>query len=298
MEAFTCQLSLKPIKELQSSDADAVFKELDRFIAYHPCATVPWRFYEIIDQWLGPWGEKGYPIGYGKFYCILFNEDQTLNADPDARKWIRNTTVNLQESILTYLVQRIREGSIGTITESQLRKVAFDSHPKCYDDAGLAFVAMLSPKLIPFISIIPKKEFDPRSPDIAATLKQVGHSAALTLRAAAFTTMSFIIPGEEPVALSQFIGNESYQFGERETTMKILLGLRDKIINRKIDGIESLKRVIVLIEGLSFKNLESVESLAIGIIQQAKARIAEIETQNATLLLKAHPDIRQKIKKI
>ena len=45
---------------------------LDSITAYRAStAGRPWTFYEQIDKYLGPWGEQGYPIAYGKKYCIL-----------------------------------------------------------------------------------------------------------------------------------------------------------------------------------------------------------------------------------
>lgn len=40
----------------------------------------PWLFYEEMDKYLGPWGESGYLIGYGRKYCELFYEDPDLTA--------------------------------------------------------------------------------------------------------------------------------------------------------------------------------------------------------------------------
>jgi hypothetical protein len=36
---------------------------LTSVISGHPQSIQPWTFYEELDQYLGPWGNKGYPIG-------------------------------------------------------------------------------------------------------------------------------------------------------------------------------------------------------------------------------------------
>ena len=52
--------------------------ELTSVIAGHPRATTTYRFYEELNAWLGPWGRRGYPIGYGKAYNVAFNSNPLL----------------------------------------------------------------------------------------------------------------------------------------------------------------------------------------------------------------------------
>ena len=68
-------------------------------IAGHPGSVNLWTFYEELDAYLGPWGDDGYPLGYGKYYCKLFNENENLRANPATSEWIRKTTVALQEPL-------------------------------------------------------------------------------------------------------------------------------------------------------------------------------------------------------
>jgi hypothetical protein len=64
-------------------------RALTGFIAGHPDAVTGYTFYEVIDQYLGPWNEKGYPIAYGKYYYLKFNDNAALQADPVTRDWTR-----------------------------------------------------------------------------------------------------------------------------------------------------------------------------------------------------------------
>ncbi len=286
---------LKPKADLLPADAPVIRKELGKFIAYHALATVPWLFYEIVDNWLGPWGVSGYPLGYGKFYCIAFNENEELKADPSASKWVRSTTVKLQESILQYLVESIENGSIRNLTESRLRKAAFDSHPTCYDDAGLAMVMILAPGLIPTIISIPKKEFSPKSASFGATIMQAYLASKLVTAKISEIVIESFMPYEQNYVIKQFYNAEDYQLGQREMTYKILLRIRSKLANRQIDGIDALKRVIDLMEEMDFENLPESRNIALSNIQVASARIREIEAENGRLLILANPELRDKI---
>jgi hypothetical protein len=132
----------------------------------------PWTFYEEIDTYLGPWGDSGYPIAYGKKYCILFSQDVQLNSDDAGRAWVRRTLILLQEAIKTYIVKRFRDGNLGSIREPELRKVAFDSHPEAYTSGGLTMVCLISAKLLPHISRIPAAEFNPMARSFGPSVVQ------------------------------------------------------------------------------------------------------------------------------
>ena len=159
------------------SDASGIVKELKSLIAYSGTAKSTYEFYEVIDNWLGPWGENGYPIGYGKKYNILFNANETLNSPdrPNSASWVRKTTVNLQLAVIQCIEQSIKNGSLATMSESYLRKCAFDSHPKAYLDAGLLIVAETEVTSLLTIASIPWREFNPLSQSFNATFLQVVH---------------------------------------------------------------------------------------------------------------------------
>lgn len=157
------------------SDAPAIEKYLRSIVAYQPKALTTFQFYEVIDAWLGPWGEAGYPIGYGKKYNIAFTTDPSLNTPARwvSAKWVRETTVNLQLPLIVLIVARVKAGTIRTLDEKTLRQAAFASHPKAYLDAGLIDVASYEVESIPRILLIPYAEFNPTNPSFKATIVQV-----------------------------------------------------------------------------------------------------------------------------
>lgn len=168
-------LKLPKKSECKSSHVDEVEKTLKSIVAYQPSAESTYRFYEEIDLWLGPWGNAGYPLGYGKKYNIEFTLDGHLNSHdhPVSKAWVRNTTVNLQLAIIGYITSRIKAGSLPTLDEKSLREAAFASHPKAYLDAGLRDVAREEVESIPRIIMIPYAEFNPSNPNFKATIIQV-----------------------------------------------------------------------------------------------------------------------------
>jgi hypothetical protein len=154
----------------------------------------PWTFYEEIDKYLGPWGMSGYPIAYGKKYCVLFSGDARLAADPSGRMWIRRTLLLLQVALRDFILDRYRKGTLATLTEPELRKAAFDSHPRAYTEAGLSMVVMLSPRLALHVGSIPAVEFKPTSESFGATVAQV------------FITVGMVLPRSVGILLATTAG--------------------------------------------------------------------------------------------
>ena len=167
-------LSLPPKSAIRCDDhtAEYVHGQLTSVIAGHPKATTTYRFYEELDSWLGPWGQSGYPIGYGKFYNIAFSNNKSLTANPTTRQWVWRATILLQEALRDYVVGRIRDGSLPTLTEPQLRRAAFDSHPRAYYRGGLSTVAVVAPVLILVVATIPGAEFSPTSSNCVLSIEQ------------------------------------------------------------------------------------------------------------------------------
>ena len=128
---------------------------LNAVVAGHPGSIALWTFYEVIDNYLGPWGEEGYPIGYGKHYCKLFTENEKLAANPQASDWVKRTMVYLQEALRDFIVEQFRKGHLAAIKEPELRQAAFASHAKAYTDGGLSMVMLVAPEMIPVSDISP-----------------------------------------------------------------------------------------------------------------------------------------------
>jgi len=158
---------------------------LTSIMAGHAGATETYTYYEILNEYLG-WDDKSYPIAYGKYYNLLFTQNSALKADATASDWVWRTTILLQQGLTDFVLDRFRAGTLASLTEPVLRKVAFDSHPRVYTQAGLAKVLLLAPQLLPFIAAIPYKEYSPVNGDwelnqnLTPTVKQVFIAAGMT----------------------------------------------------------------------------------------------------------------------
>jgi hypothetical protein len=154
-------------------NTDKLHAELTSLIPGHINSKQPWTFYEEIDAFLGPWGESGYPLAYGKYYCKLFNQDPNLRANFDARLWVERTTVKLQEALRDGIVYAFAHEKLPQMTEAEFRAFAFGTHPEAYQRGGLSSVIANAPYLVPVISTIPGKEFVPfYSDNFWATIRQ------------------------------------------------------------------------------------------------------------------------------
>ncbi len=169
-------LKLPKPATLNPSLAYSVGQTLTNVVAWRPAAQTTYQFYEEVDAWLGPWGQAGYPIGYGKKYNIAFTTNPILNSPfyPVAHRWVRQTTINLQLALVDVIVAAIRDNTLYKILqEDQIRAAAFDSHPGAYLRAGLQQVAEQEPECVPVIMMIPWEQFNPLNPSFAATFRQI-----------------------------------------------------------------------------------------------------------------------------
>ena len=164
-------LTLPPKATCSSSDWADVYSSLSSVVAFGPSGLPSYQFYQEIEDWLGPWGVTGYPIGYGKKYNIKFESNLPLMRDMYGRNWVHKTTQLLQMAIRDYLVNQVRIGTLSAITEPILRAAAFGMHAKAYVDGGLLAVAENSPELFLVIVAIPSEEFV--SANWVATFRQV-----------------------------------------------------------------------------------------------------------------------------
>ncbi len=166
-------LSLPPKGLIQCNEemAQYVYYELTSVIWGHPKARSTYHFYEEIDAWLGPWGKKGYPIGYGKLYNYAFVHNKQLMNNHTTKNWILKATVILQEILRDFIVQKIQDGTLPS--EQQIRNAAFDSHSVAYTQAGLLNVVLKEPFLLHIILLIPIKEFSQKSDDFEKTIVEL-----------------------------------------------------------------------------------------------------------------------------
>lgn len=242
-------LSLPPKSVIRPGEENArlVHEELTKIIAGHAQARTTYQFYEDLDEWLGPWGESGYLIGYGKKYNILFTTDRRLNRDASARQWVWRTTILLQEAIRDFLVAltrgHYRNMSINGLTERQLREMAFRSHPRAYTQAGLTMAVMTSPSLALHIAAIPGSEFNPTSPNFGATIEQVLETAAIVLPGIAGNSLAALMPAHS--GYLRRAARRDMQNMLNRNNMNVSLGrLRSGLQNGDYDNIAWLDRLV------------------------------------------------------
>lgn len=155
-----------------ASNVAALHDGLTVLIADRPGAAEPWTFYEVLDDYLGPWKEQGYPVGYGKHYCMAFNRNKRLQRNPHTRAWVQATTVALQEPLRDFVVARFRAGTLPALTAEELKAFAFSVHPQGYVQGGFTTVVLRAPEMLPVIVAILSPLFNPASAHFGDTIRQ------------------------------------------------------------------------------------------------------------------------------
>jgi hypothetical protein len=262
-------------------------------VAGHPQSIEPWTFYEELDQFLGPWGNKGYPIAYGKFYCVAFYTNEKLMANAQTAEWVRRTTIALQEPLRDFVVARFKTGTLIKLTESELRQYAFSIHSAAYDSGGLALVTIVAPELIPVIGTIPAAEFDPRSDNFAPTVKQV------------FVTLGLIAPRIAGISLGALAGPAHTGVFRRAVQMDQNRMLREQALVKNLnylrlsikrggaDDMNALNAITERLNATEFPD-QGFASLARQIINEANERKRYV-AQTYRALLKSRPDFREQL---
>jgi len=288
-------LSLPP-KSVIRCDADTaqyVYHQLTSVIAGHPQATTTYRFYEELDTWLGPWGQRGYPIGYGKFYNIAFSNNLSLDANPITRQWVWRTTIFLQEALRDYVVRRIRDCSLPRLTEQELRQAAFDSHPQAYDRGGLATVVLVAPDLIPVVATIPAAEFSPTSVNFDRTVEQVFVTLRLVLPKVTGGGLAATAGPVHTGVLGRAVAQDQRRFLNEIAMSRELDSLRNLINRGKLDHIPWLNQTISQLNARQFPD-QGFARAARDVINVAEARKRQL-IQNYNNLLKQSSDVRSRI---
>jgi len=235
-----------PPKDAEPSAANV--RDLERgltsVISGHPGATQPWTFYEVLDDYLGPWGISGYPIGYGKKYCILFNSNEKLQRNATVRKWVWKTTIVLQEALRDYVITQFDQGKLPKLTESQFRQYAFDSHPIAYTKGGLTLVVMVAPELLGEIALIPSSEFNPSSPNFSSSLKQVFLTGGIVVPEATGMTLATLAGPAHSGLFANAARRDTLNF-TREVNLNNSLGsLKEAIEKGRLDDVLVLDEII------------------------------------------------------
>jgi hypothetical protein len=253
---------------------------LTSIIAGHPGADHTYTFYEEIDRYLGPWGQDGYPIAYGKRYNILFTTDSRLMSNMYVRQWVWRTTIRLQEDLRDYIIQAYKDGlqypsSNTYLTPARfkrdLKEAAFNSHAKAYVSGGLTIVALLAPNLIDDIAAIPRKEFSPLSTDFNNSVQQV------------LAVVERVIPEIAGVALATAAGPShtiAFRHAQRmdmntiwghKQVIDSLHRLKAAINQRTLDVPPTLDEIIKRLNAREYPDMQTAD-LARRVIQAAEKR--------------------------
>ena len=265
---------------------------LTSVIAGHPGSIELWTFYEVIDSYLGPWGETGYPIGYGKYYCKLFSDNTKLSADPQGSQWVKKTTVALQEALRAFIVERFKQGRLASLQEPDLRSSAFASHGKAYTDGGLAMVILVAPELIPVILSIPGKEFNPHSRDFNATIREVLLTMEVALPSTAGIALAAAMPAHSGLfrhaaardTANQFADMRAVQwFGDTERALR----------SGQMDNISALTKLTDRLNATQFGD-QLLAQRARGLISLADQRKRNIASYYRKLI-SGDPELRSKV---
>lgn len=295
-EVCRMALTLPPLKEINydESTIQYVYDQLTSVIIGRPMAVQPYTFYEEIDAWLGPWGQNGYPLAYGKFYAVAFKSDQSLSADPETKQWVWDTTRTLQEALRDYIVGRMRSKTLGAITEPELRSAAFASYTKAYSDGGLAKVALTSPLMVPFILSIPGKEFNPAGPKFAPTIRQV-LKTAVSLSPQILGSVLAAAAGPAHSGLFA-IASRRDELGHRknERYRRALPEIKHAIDSGDLDDVRLLKGLIEGLNCTEYPN-QQLANQARTTLLSATARLNFLKTHYSSIL-KDSPAMQKQFK--
>jgi hypothetical protein len=288
-------LPLPPKSAIRCDDATAqeVHDLLTSVIAGHPGAVQTYTFYEEIDDWLGPWGQRGYPIAYGKFYNIAFTTNEHLRANPTTSEWVRRTGIRLQEAVRDYLVGRIRDGTLPGLTEPELRRAAFDSHPRCYDQGGLALVVAAAPELIPIVATIPAAEFDPRGANFGPTVEQVFVTLGRVAPQVAGIGLATLAGPAHTGVLRRAVQQDRQRFQNEQALSRELGQLKQAIDSGRVDHIPWLDEIIARLNAREFPD-QGFARFAARVVQSAQQRKRMLQGRYRTLLQQS-PEVNSRV---
>jgi hypothetical protein len=98
------------------------------------CAYYQFRYDDFVRR-MGPCGltPPDYYLDYGKKYCETFTAELRPTLSPGGQAWLDRARCLLQE----YLEDGLKKDPAVEQDSDKLRKLAFDTHPNAYWDAGL-----------------------------------------------------------------------------------------------------------------------------------------------------------------
>jgi len=263
-------------------------------MAGHAQAVETYTFYDVLNQYLR-WDDKSYLIAYGKYYNILFTTDSALKANPETSEWVWRTTILLQEVLHNFVMERFRAGTLSSLTEPELRKAAFDSHPKVYTQAGLAKVLLLAPYLLPWIAAIPYKEYSPVNGDwgwnnnFTPTVRQVFIAAGMTGMVALEVGLAAMMPAHSGL-LRNAATMDRTNFLRDMNQGRELQMIRQALATGACDNIVWLNRITDQISRNQYPDQRSADAAheVVGLTNSRKNRVAQYYREK----LADRPDLR------
>jgi hypothetical protein len=257
--------------------------------AGHAQSEKPWTFYEKVDAYLGPFGDKGYPIAYGKKYCVLFSSDALLAHNPTTRAWVWHTTILLQTYLRLYIVKRYEQGTLGTMTEAELREAAFDSHPLAYTRGGLTLVLLIAPHLLAVITAIPAVEFI--SANSSSSWAQAYETAKLVLPEAAGMSLAGLAGPAHTGLFTRAATQDRVAFQRRMQLGGMLDQLKQAILGGKLDRIVWLERATTQLNQTEYPD-QAMSKFAGEVVAVANARKKQLAARYREEI-RLVPDLRR-----
>lgn len=287
----TRTLSAPPPKDSQPTAARiaALTSWLTAHMAGHAMAVTTYTFYEVIDDYLGPWGERGYPLAYGKHYNVLFSTNRQLMGHPVASAWVWRTTILLQQALVDFIVGRYRAGTLGRLTEAEFRTAAFASHPRAYTQGGLDVVALVAPELIPVIASIPGVEFLPTSENFGESLTQVAVTASMVAPRMLGNLLAAAVPAHSGMLRIAVQRDQRRLLAELQLN-RYLIQLRGAIVNGELNNIQVLNQVTHQLLGHEFPD-QGMARVAREVIQVANQRKVALAQEYAAAI-RSNPRLR------
>jgi hypothetical protein len=206
---------------------------------------------------------------------------------------VSRTTIKLQEGLRDYVVGRFKSGTLAKITEPELRKAAFDSHPMAYTDGGLATVTLVAPELLDVIVTIPGKEFSPWSANFKSSVQQ------------AFSTLDLVAPRVVGMGLAATAGPAHTGLFARAADMDMrdmlnqqimplkLRELQTQIRSGQFDNIPALQTITDRINSTQYPD-QGIAMLARQVVQSADDRKRYV-AKTYRSLLQLRPDLKSKL---
>jgi hypothetical protein len=291
-------ISIKKTDAPTKANADQLSDEFAGVISGRVNAKDPWTFYEQLDQFLGPWGDSGYPLAQGKFYCQLFNAEPALQNNSEARTWVQRTTIKLQEAIRHSIVDLFLRGKLAAITEPQLRSLIVDMHPQIFDETGLALIVSVAPHLLPAVASLPAVEFVPLKgvpraawPQVLETLRRLsaGPPSQELVTPVAPTRPGSIQRTEATSSMNALLAEQRQNAWYWSQFSKIHEAIQSGRLNRVawLDGVSNQ---------LNALNLSNPYWRKVAYELAAEADVQKGEVASAySIMLKIHPEMRAKI---